>query len=134
MNMTQLSKAEKLIYLDAQKALADGIDTASFTLRYFGPDSDLANLTTTREQREKLVRSALYKWLQAQATKLRQKDVESFEKEVQACSGRLTVVVPRSLHASLKREATWEGVSMSELIRLKLGVPYRIVTRQAVNV
>ena len=35
------------------------------------------------------------------------------------------MVVPKSLHAALKREAVQEGISLSELIRLKLGVAYR---------
>ncbi len=44
--------------------------------------------------------------------------------------GRLTVSVPRRLHVALKREAAGEGVSLSELIRLKLSWPYRQVTSQ----
>jgi len=55
-----------------------------------------------------------------------------FEKEIAAHSGRLTVVVPKSLHAALKKEAAQEGVSLSELIRLKLGVAYRDVADRLV--
>ena len=51
-----------------------------------------------------------------------------FERETRSSSGRLTVVVPRSLHGALKGEAANEGVSLSELIRLKLAVPYRQMT------
>jgi hypothetical protein len=36
--------------------------------------------------------------------------------------------MPKSLHAALKREAAKEGVSLSELIRLKLGYPYHLLT------
>jgi hypothetical protein len=51
--------------------------------------------------------------------------VAAYRGEVAQASGRLTLNLPRSLHAALKREAASEGVSLNELIRLKLGLVYR---------
>jgi predicted HicB family RNase H-like nuclease len=56
---------------------------------------------------------------------LDKEELRSFEADLERVSGRLTVVVPKSLHAALRAEAVREGISLSELIRLKLGVPYR---------
>ena len=60
---------------------------------------------------------------------LGKREVAAFEADIEQLSGRLTVVVPKSLHAALREEATREGISLSELIRLKLGLPYRLTSK-----
>lgn len=40
----------------------------------------------------------------------------------------MTLIVPKSLHAALKREAALEGVSLAELLRLKASVPFRDIS------
>jgi predicted HicB family RNase H-like nuclease len=130
LNVRKLGKTEKDIYREARRALNSGIGAAAFAEKFFGPGGRLATLCTSEAERRDLVRSDLYKWLQARAAELRKQEAQRFEQEVESCSGRLTIVVPRSLHAALKEEAGWEGVSLSELIRLKLGVPYRVIARQ----
>ena len=125
---TQLSPQEREIHRAATDLLERGVDSPTFSARFFGPYGELARLGEGREARERILRSDLYAWLKARFTELRLRDAARFEQETRSASGRLTVVVPRSLHAALKSEAASEGVSLSELIRLKLAVPYRQMT------
>ncbi|MEW6366265.1 MAG: toxin-antitoxin system HicB family antitoxin [Acidobacteriota bacterium] len=124
MNVKQLGTTEKKIYSEALEMVREGTTATGFSARFFGPEGLLRQLWTTEAERRALVESELYRWLEKEHSKLRARDAKSFAKEVQCLSGRLTVVVPRSLHAALKREAEQEHVSLSELIRLKLGIPY----------
>ncbi|HEX9736579.1 MAG TPA: toxin-antitoxin system HicB family antitoxin [Thermoanaerobaculia bacterium] len=128
MNEAKLSPREREIHRQATQLLERGVDAPTFSARFFGPQGALAQLGQGRETRERILRSELYGWLKARFEELRLRDAASFEQETRTASGRLTVVVPRSLHAALKSEASSEGVSLSELIRLKLAVPYRQVT------
>ena len=119
-----LSEPEQRLYRLATELLAQGADATSFSDRLFGPQGEVSRLAIGREDRERILRSDLYRWLKARYAELRSKGAEEFDKELRP-SGRLTVVVPRSLHLALKGEAASEGVSLSELIRLKLAIPYR---------
>lgn len=125
---SQLDPPEQAIYRQAVELLEADVDAPAFSARFFGPESELTRLGKSREERQAVVRSELYGWLKARYEELRFRDAGRFERETRAASGRLTVVVPRSLHAALKNEAASEGVSLSELIRLKLAVPYRQMT------
>ena len=126
---TQLNAAEGAIYRKALDLLKEGIDAPTFSARFFGPDGALSRLGgKDRESREKLVESELYRWLKDHYSRLRLRDAARFNQDLKTTSGRLTVVVPKSLHNALKTEAQAEGVSLSELIRLKLAVPYRQMT------
>jgi len=128
MTLQGLSDKEKAIYQDAKDALENGVTTQEFSRKFFSNEGALQQLWSNQQEKEQLIQSELYKWLQQQLAELRRQEVELFEKEVEQVSGRLTVVVPKSLHAALKREANREGVSLSELIRLKLGYPYQLLT------
>jgi predicted HicB family RNase H-like nuclease len=119
-----LNNDEKAIYQAAVEALRQGTTVAAFTEQFFGPKGMLRRLATTKAEREALVKTKLYQWLQQQAAELRRTEAKAFDHEVAALSGRLTVVVAKSLHGALRREAVEEGVSLSELIRLKLSLPY----------
>ncbi len=125
---SKLSPSELEIYREAARLLEQGVDAPAFSARFFGSDGELAKLGVGRETRRKILGSDLYRWLKARYTELRLRDAAGFEQESRAAAGRLTVVVPRSLHGALKSEASSEGVSLSELIRLKLAVPYRQMT------
>jgi len=122
---TRWNEAEEHLRESAKKMLEAGTDAATFSARFFGLEGALSQLGGTREDRERILRSELYRWLKERYEELRLKDVAEFEREIKVASGRLTVAVPRSLHAALKSEAAAEGVSLSELIRLKLSIPYR---------
>ncbi len=126
----KLSKPEAAIYAEAAELLRKGTDATAFSARFFGPGGSLSGLWSDRPERAELVKSDLFRWLQSHLADLRRTDAATFEREIEAVSGRLTVSVPRSLHVALKREAAGEGVSLSELIRLKLSWPYRQVTSQ----
>jgi predicted HicB family RNase H-like nuclease len=119
-----LNSEEKRIYKAAAEALRRGTTVAAFTDAFFGPEGMLRRLWRTKADREALVKSELYQWLQQQAAHLRRQEAQAFTKEVESLSGRLTVVVAKSLHGALRDEAVKEGVSLSELIRLKLSLPY----------
>ena len=124
----RLSPKEQKIYQRATELLAQGVDAVAFSASFFGPQGELSGLATSREERRRILGTELYHWLKAEYTQLREKDSGQFEKDLKASPSRLTVVVPRSLHAALKNEASGEGVSLSELIRLKLTIPYRQMT------
>jgi predicted HicB family RNase H-like nuclease len=125
---TNLNEKEVHIYRAASDMLAEGTDAPTFSARFFGPKGEMNRLGRTREDREKIVKSDLYRWLKSKYEELRPRDAAQFEQDLKPASGRLTVVVPRSLHSALKDEAASEGVSLSELIRLKLTIPYRQMT------
>ena len=123
-----LTENENQIYKAASDLLEKGTDAPTFSSQFFGPQGGLNRLGQTREDRERVLKSNLYRWLKAKYAELRLRDAARFEQDLKLASGRLTVAVPRSLHAALKVEAASEGVSLSELIRLKLMVPYRQMT------
>ena len=125
---SNLDPREREIYRKATELLEQGVDAPAFSARFFGLNGELAQLGKGREERQEILKSELYQWLKARYTELRLRDAARFEQETRAAAGRLTVVVPRSLHAALKSEASNEGVSLSELIRLKLAVPYQQIT------
>ncbi len=122
---SSLQDAEKRLRDIATSMLETGTDAPTFSSRFFGPKGELSRLGETRQDRAVILRSGLYRWLKERYEELRLRDVAQFEQETKLASGRLTVAVPRSLHAALKSEAAAEGVSLSELIRLKLSIPYR---------
>jgi predicted HicB family RNase H-like nuclease len=119
-----LSDDEKQIHKAAAETLRHGTTVAAFTDAFFGPEGMLRRLWQTKADREALVKTELYRWLQQQIAQLRRQEAQAFAKEVETLSGRLTVVVAKSLHGALRTEAAEEGVSLSELIRLKLSLPY----------
>ena len=125
-NVKSLSKIEGQIYKAALAAVKEGVSSTEFSVRFFGPKGMLGKLCRTKKERKALVKHPLYKWLQEQFNELRRRDADEFRREVESLSGRLTVVVPKSLHGALRREAAAEGISLSELIRLKLAVPFSL--------
>mgnify|MGYP001566508706 CR=1 FL=1 len=125
--------AKRVIYKEARRLLSRNVTAPELSARFFGQGGLLGTLSKAESERRALVSSELYKWLQAQYTELRQREVREFERQISELSGRLTVVVPKSLHAALKREAVHEGVSLSELIRLKLGVSYSVMVQSTVG-
>ena len=122
---SRLNEAEEHLRETAKRMFEDGADAPAFSARFFGPKGELNRLGETRKDRELIVRSELYRCLKESYEELRLRDAAEFEQDIKVASGRLTVAVPRSLHAALKSEAAAEGVSLSELIRLKLSIPYR---------
>jgi len=46
--------------------------------------------------------------------------LESFRKELETCSGHLSLRIPRSLHKQLKESAAMEGVSLNQYVIYKL--------------
>lgn len=120
---------EEKIRREAKRLFDSGATVSDFSARFFGGDGMLRDLWSTETERRKLIASPLYRELKAQLASIRERDALAFERDVETFSGRLTVVVPKSLHAGLRVEAAREGVSLAELIRLKLGVPYRMSVR-----
>ena len=127
--MKHLTKTEQAICRDAQRMLAEKASAALFSSYFFGPTGSLRQLWKNEAERKQVVASELYQWLSERLAELRTQEAQAFDQEVETFSGRLTIVVPKSLHAALKREAVHEGVSLSELIRLKLGVAYRTMAQ-----
>lgn len=134
MDVKRWTKREREIYKEAQAMLTEGTNAPAFSQRFFSQGGRLSELGPDEAARRRVVASELYAWLRQQFEELRRQEAEAFERETRALSGRLTITVPKSLHAALKREAMAEGVSLSELIRLKLGVSYRTATHMLAGV
>jgi len=128
MKINSMTRAEREIYEAAVDAIQEGMPATDFSRKFFGPDGMLGRLCKTKEDRKALAASDLYQWLQGQLAEIRRRESEEFRREVESLSGRLTVVVPKSLHGALRREAAEEGISLAELIRLKLAVPFAVST------
>ena len=124
MEPSKWSDANERLRALATRMIKEGVDAPIFSSRFFGPTGELGALGKTRAQREQIVQSKLHRWLKERYEELRLRDAARFEQDIKSASARLTVAVPRSLHVALKREAAAEGVSLSELIRLKLSIPY----------
>src|ERR1017187_3517972 len=103
-----MTEMEKEIQSEAKLRLRQGIRAAQFSSLFFGPQGRLQNLARTPEERKKLVQTELYCWLKIQQAELSQKDAEHFEQTLEAASGRVTITIPKSLHAALKLEAKQE--------------------------
>lgn len=119
-----------------REALESARTAPELTRALFGPGGLFAEAGRTREDREQLLLHPLYQEAQARLSELRRAEVARFEsdlEELEARPARLTVQLPRSLHTALKCEAAREGVSLSELIRLKLGLPYAFLTRTMIS-
>lgn len=129
MDSRRRKMVEGSIAREAKKLFERGPTVAEFSAHFFGPKGLLRQLWETDQERSAVVKSQLYRDIQGMLAKLREKEVDAFEQDLERLSGRLTVVVPKSLHAALKVEAAGEGISLAELIRLKLGVPYRLSVR-----
>lgn len=121
--------SEESIRREAEALLQRHVSVGEFSSRMFGPDGLLRQLCKTEEDRRRLVGSPIYKDIRKMLASLGKREIADFEDDVERLSGRLTVVVPKSLHAALRVEAGQEGVSLSELIRLKLGLPYRLTSK-----
>ncbi|MBI3270366.1 MAG: hypothetical protein HYZ53_15260 [Planctomycetes bacterium] len=119
MSQTSLHRSTRVSDLRARavEMLADGVDSLTFSNFFFAPSGVLCALWKTEAERRAVAASELFQWLQERVS-----DLE--EQEACAQPGRVTIAVPRSLQAGLKREARAEGVSLAELMRLKLGIPY----------
>lgn len=122
------NETSQAMHREAREMRSQGAGAAEFSARFFGPKGRLSALWTNDAEREKLVRSDLYKWLQQQLAEVRRQEAKVFERQVETLSGRITIVIPKSLHRALKDEAAQEGVSLSEIMRLKLSAPYRLIT------
>ncbi len=129
--MASRSKLEEEILAEARSAIQRGVEAAEFSEMFFGMHGRLQQLCRRKEDRRRVAEGKLFGKLQDMFRQLQRKEAAEFEAESEALSGRLTVVVPKSLHAALKREAKGEGVSLSELIRLKLTCPFSSTIRSA---
>ena len=103
-----------------------GADSASFSNHFFSQGGRLSRVVHSKEEWDAFVKSDVYRKIKEIDGKLRKRDIETFEAAIQAASGRLTVIVPKSLHVGLRLEAEKEGVSMAELIRVKLACPLSV--------
>jgi len=113
-------------------ALAEKQTSVALSEALFGPNGAFAQVGGTREAREQLLRHPLYQQAHSRLSELRAAEIARFEADIagiESRPARLTVQIPRSLHAALRAEAAREGVSLSELVRLKLGLPYVLLTR-----
>ena len=72
----------------AARMLQAGVDAPTFSSRFFGPTGELSALGETREQREQLVQSELYRWLKERYEELRLRDAARFEQDIKSASGR----------------------------------------------
>ena len=120
----------------AEELLSHDLTAREFSQKLFSQGGLFSQACRSREDREKLLSHPLYRRAQSRFSDLLEEEGRRFEANVaagQTRPARMTIQVPRSLHAALKREAAQEGVSLSELVRLKLGFPYSRLTRQLIE-
>ena len=116
--------SEAQLRKEATALLKKGTTASEFSAYFFGPNGKLTAMCSSSEERKALTKTELYRSLQKKLATLRSSESQTFEDETQSVSGRVTIVIPKSLHHALKMEASSEGVSLSELMRLKLAVKF----------
>lgn len=123
MDQSRYAKLERAI-LDEARAMYDrNASVGEFSGRIFGPDGLLRQMWSNDDERHELVKSTLFKRLQDQLHELGAREVEQFERDIAASpdTDAVAVALPRKLHSALRDEARAMGLSISELIRRKLG-------------
>jgi hypothetical protein len=117
-----MSKATGL--LEAAKKLAASADTwADLSNALFDPlEGILAKAYPTREERIAFIRSKEYKEISGLIDEAIAR-TGLVEGATPRKSGRFVVRLPQTLHAALEREAGREGVSLNQLVVVKLAVP-----------
>ncbi len=81
-NVKHNDPVRELIYKEARQLLLSGIRAAEFSRHFFGPQGRLKEFWHSKEDREKLVQTHLWKWLQSELADLRKKEARYFEKEL----------------------------------------------------
>jgi predicted HicB family RNase H-like nuclease len=112
------SRAQEL--LDFARSLQDsGLTWVEANNSIYGPGGRFVTLFPTKTDRLAFARTAASRRLDELIDNLPEPDVRSSREEY---SGKFVVRVPKSLHAALAAEAEIEGVSLNQLVVVKLAV------------
>jgi predicted HicB family RNase H-like nuclease len=112
------SRAQEL--LDFARSLQDsGLTWVEANNSIYGPGGRFVTLFPTKSDRMAFARTAESRQLDELIDNLPEPDVRSSREEY---SGKFVVRVPKSLHAALAAEAKTEGVSLNQLVVVKLAV------------
>jgi predicted HicB family RNase H-like nuclease len=112
------SRAQEL--LDFARSLQDsGLTWVEANNSIYGPGGRFVTLFPTKSDRMAFARTAASRKLDELIDHLPEPDVRSSREEY---SGKFVVRVPKSLHAALAAEAEIEGVSLNQLVVVKLAV------------
>ena len=112
------SRAQEL--LDFARSLQDsGLTWVEANNSIYGPGGRFVTLFPTKSDRMAFARTAESRQLDELIDKLPEPDVRSSREEY---SGKFVVRVPKSLHAALAAEAEIKGVSLNQLVVVKLAV------------
>lgn len=88
----------------------------------FGVGGEFSRLFKTPEERTEFSKTPEYAQIWAIINQLRD---NSGEPPIEEFSGKMSLRLPKSLHAALAREAENEGVSLNQLIIVKLATELR---------
>lgn len=72
----------------SRSSTTSGVEAATFSSRFFGPQGELRRLAASHEERRRILSTELYRWLKAEYTRLRQEDADQFEKDLKAGPSR----------------------------------------------
>ena len=112
------SRAQEL--LDFARSLQDsGLTWVEANNSIYGPGGRFVTLFPTKSDRMAFARTAESRQLDELIDNLPEPDVRSSREEY---SGKFVVRIPKSLHAALAAEAEIEGVSLNQLVVVKLAV------------
>ena len=112
------SRAQELV--DFARSLQDsGLTWVEANNSIYGPGGRFVTLFPTKTDRVAFARTAESRKLDELIDNLPEPDVRSSREEY---SGKFVVRVPKSLHAALAAEAEIEGVSLNQLVVVKLAV------------
>jgi predicted HicB family RNase H-like nuclease len=112
------SRAQEL--LEFARSLQDsGLTWVEANNSIYGPGGRFVTLFPTKTDRMAFARTAASRKLDELIDHLPEPDVRSSREEY---SGKFVVRVPKSLHAALAAEAEIEGVSLNQLVVVKLAV------------
>ena len=77
-----LTEPERRILMAAREMLVKGTDAPAFTARFFGPREELSRLGNERNDRQRILKSELYRWLKAKYEELRLREARQFDQEL----------------------------------------------------
>jgi hypothetical protein len=106
---------------EAQKDFEAGMNHLDFHNKYLGVGNKY--IPKDEKERAEFMETGIFREIQKMVAALQEKQPEvHLPDDIESYSGKFIVRVPKSLHMALVKEAEAEGISLNQLVAVKLAV------------